>query len=253
MPKTTALTRKASADEAALGSALSRVERFVETLRDRCEAARTRVEVTTAGTRSAARAQRELEEIWADYEAARRLRNTLGAAVASAQAKVALIEADACAAVEAAFTRFKEERKWLLRAARKRAAKRRSRRAAARPISPDELAEMVAAAKEAVAHVLIDRGRLTEQLVDARAAAAELRARLTTSAAGEPAEHASIQQRIALCEKHAAYLERQLLASATAARQLLLGLRELLDGLPEPVASAIPRAEARRRPGRDAN
>lgn len=239
--------RKESLDFAALSSALSRVDRFVKTLWNDWQAADARFEAAATGTRSAARAWQELEDAWSDYESAKRLRSTVAAALASAQLKAALIEADAYATVAGAFAQFKEERNW------PRGKRGAAALSAEKPKSSDELAEMVAVAKEAVAYVLVDRNRLTERLVDTRAAAIELRAQLTSEAAVEPPEYTPIRQRIELCEQHATYLEQQLMASATAAQQLLLGLRELMQGLPEPVASALPGVEARRGFGREEN
>jgi ATP/maltotriose-dependent transcriptional regulator MalT len=102
---------------------------------------------------------------------------------------------------------------------------------------------MVASAKQAVMCVILDRNRLTERLVDARAEAAKLRALLAIAVAGSPAEAASLRERVDLCEAHGAYLEQQLLSSAKAVQQQLLELRKLLHELPEPIARAVERIE----------
>jgi hypothetical protein len=225
-------------EDAALESSLSRVENFVDYLSIRCELARERAEDSAKGTRAAARAHRELEEVWADLEAARRLRETVAAAVASARAQVAVIEAEACAAVGAAFKQFKKDRAWRRRATRPAGAQGRPRKTSSRRKSPNELGKMVAIAMQTVAYVLADRNRLTEQLVDTRTEAAELRGLLANAGAENPTESVPIRRRIEVCDGHAAYLEQQLLASATAAKQLVVGLRKLFDKLPEPITRA---------------
>ncbi|WP_129574285.1 MULTISPECIES: hypothetical protein [Sorangium] len=225
----------------------------MDALEARHDLARERFAAGTKSARAAPRMRRDIEETWADYETARRLRDTVAAAVMGAQARVAVIEADACAAIAAAFKQFKKDRAWRRRSTRPSGAQGRQQRTGAKPKSPDELAEMVADAKKAAACVIADRSRLIARLVDARAAAAALRGLLATVPAGAPEEAASIRRRITLCEEHGAYVEQQLLASARSAQQLVAGLRELVHGLPEPVASALARLEARGAPVKDSN
>lgn len=252
-PKTVASARRTSADETALSPALSRVEHFVEALRFRFEEARASVEATAGTSRSAARATRKLEETWADYEAAQRLRDVIAASLASAQAKVAIIEADAHATIAAAFRQFHKDRKWRRRRASTAGVRTRSKRPAARPKSPAELAAMVAPAQKAIVYVIADRNRLVARLVDARAEMADLRARVATGAPETPVDAEMIAQRIAACEEHRAYIEQQLFASARATQQLLVGLREMIQGLPEPVRSALAHLEAHEPLVRDDN
>ncbi|WP_437337157.1 hypothetical protein [Sorangium sp. So ce394] len=225
----------------------------MDALEVRHDLARERFAAGTKSARSAPRMRRDIEETWADYEAARRLRDTVAAAVMGAQARVAVIEADACATVAAAFKQFNKDRAWRRRSTRPSGAQGRQQRTEAKPKSPDELAEMVADAKEAAAYVIADRSRLTARLVDARAEAAALRALLATVPAGAPEEAASIRRRVTLCEEQGAYAEQQLLVSARVTQQLVDGLRELVHGLPEPVASALNRLEARGAPVKGIN
>jgi hypothetical protein len=240
-------------EEAALESSLSRVTSFVEVLEVRCELARERA-ANAKGTRAAARAQRQVEEAWADLEAARRLNHTVAAAVASAQAQVSVIEAEAFAVVGAAFKEFRRDRTWRRRATRPSGAPGRSRRAASTPRSPEELGEMVAVAMEAIVYVIADRNRLTAWLVDTRLAAAELREQVAKTSGDEgPEGSASIRRRLQECEGRAAYLERQLQASAAATQELLAGLRKLYVKVPGPAARAIARLKQRKPFAGDSN
>lgn len=224
IPKTTAPRRRTPDEDAALGISLSRVERFVDALSVRCELAGMRADGTTKGTRAAGRAQRALAQAQADLEAAQRLRDGVAAVAASVQAQVALAEAEAVAAISAAFVQFKKDRAWRRRRGTGHA---RSRKAPIEIRSPDELAELVVTAKKAIALVLADRNRLIRELVDTQSKAAELRGLPTTVGSENPLDAASVRRSIDDLAVRASELEEQSLASATAAQHLLLGLRKI--------------------------
>jgi len=238
--------RKGASEEVALASALSRVESFVDVVDLRCEQARDRAASAEKGTPDAARALQDVEESWAELQSALRLRNTVAAAVASAEAQVAAIDAEATAVIGAAFAAFKQDRARRRHAADPGGARARARKPAPRARSPDELGELVAVAMEATVYVIADRNRLMARLVDTRTEAAALRDQLATAAAGSPEVAASLQRRLELSEEFAAELERALPASAAAAQQLLVGLRRLHEKLPDPAVWASARLRWKR-------
>lgn len=222
-------------EESALRSELDRLARFIDSLESQCDRARQRADRVKPGTPTAAKSLRRVEQLWLELEAARRLHEAVVAAVLVATAHVAAIEAEASASIKSAFQQFA-----MVRAAIRRASIPVVRSTEAR--SAVELGGMVAAAKDAVLLVVVDRERLARKLAEVQVTEVELRQE--AGMVEDPVRKAELLARATMCGAHVKRLRRQLLMTAAAAQRGTDGLRKLFNRLPESVrilAKRMPR------------
>lgn len=232
-PKKASRAPKAPDEDVALDTALSDVDRFVNSLERRWKRALERHDRAKEGSPAAARAWSLYEEAWADLQEAHQLRDAVRTAGLRARAEVAIVEAEAAVAIAIAFDQFA-----IARASRRgRAITARagspSKKRAASLESPEPLGVLAAKAKEAVVYAVAERYRLAEAMGAVRQQLTEIQQSLSAVGSDGP-EVEWDQQRVAGLEAAEACLVREHAVQAAIVDQLLLGLRATFENLPAP-------------------